>query len=52
MSKDYKNKMMGTDTEAHDAVASFLFPEHGISIQANSREEAEQKLEEILKNKK
>lgn len=43
------NKMMtGKDIKNKDISTPYFFPEHGITVDASSTEEAEQKLQEIL----
>lgn len=41
--KDIKNKTVQTEP--------YLFPEHGVTVEASSQEEAHQKLQEILTKK-
>lgn len=47
-----QNKMQKGDTDkAVDILTDFFFPEYSITIKASSQEEAESKLQEIIKNK-
>lgn len=44
--KEIKNKATAPKTEP------YLFPEHGVTVEASSLEEAHEKLEAIIKKKK
>lgn len=58
MLKESKNKMITGNEEnvQNKAVAPktehYLFPEHGVTVEASSLEEAHEKLEAIIKKKK
>lgn len=48
-----QNKMMSNkDIKNKDVLTTYFFPEHGITVEASSTEEAEQKLQVILSKKK
>ena len=49
MEKGYKNKAMRQPVEKTDE-QEFAFTEHGITVRAVNLEEAEKKLNELLKN--
>lgn len=49
MLKDQANKMI---TEKDTKTKAFFFPDHGISFDADSQEEAEKKLAEYLSKNK
>lgn len=48
MIKDAQNKMQNNDSDK-SVLEEFLFPEHGITVSASSKQEADRKLSEILK---
>lgn len=54
MLKDSKNKMMSSDDKEvknKGVDEPYFFPEHGITVQATSQEEAQEKLLVILEDK-
>lgn len=52
MTKEVRNTMItGVKDKEMKELPSFFFPEHGIAIQANSQEEALEKLQKLIKTK-
>lgn len=60
MKKDYDNKMLATDTKVEETTVeakptkkrSYHFMNEGVTVEASSLKEAEEKLAETIKNKK
>lgn len=51
MIKDAQNKMQNNDSDKNVS-EEFFFPEQGITVSASSKQEADKKLEDILKANK
>lgn len=49
MIKDSKNKMQTNEADKSQVLTDFFYPEHGITIQAPSQEEADNQLREKIK---
>jgi hypothetical protein len=54
MIKDTQNKMINeSENKEVSTLQDYVFPDHGVTVQATSHDEAVKKLEEIInKNKK
>lgn len=51
MIKDAKNKMQTANTDKAEIGTAYFFPEMGVTVYANSQEEALKKVQELKDNK-